>query len=813
MQLTTKLNTVFILVGPSMSGKTTFAAELHKALHRDAAQRGMNYTASILSSDAYRHYLVGDFGADRHTPGMLEVSGQAFEMLFVDLKAITSFPVNHDFVIVDTTGMNERFRDDVREIAKARGYNVELIVFEYKKAEALRGVDPSHHPIVLKQLERMKRDVMPNLKSKAYAARTKISARSPTKWEDLTVDVVDAKDMFPCLLHLETGKGVAIIGDTHEHADALTELLAKLDAIDPTLQKVHVGDYLDKGGNTEAIIQLMAKRVVAGDIIVRGNHEAYVVRRLRGEIEPNPEIEEKYITALKVLFERPDLQQIVFELYDHHSVPFLKISGDNARTLYVTHAPCDEVHLGKLSYDAVKAQRNLYSADRTRDYRLDYGFVFEQANGTGPLHVFGHVAHKAARLDYKNKIFLDTGAVYGNKLTAMVYRDSYYEFVSVDTKRLDTTDKELPADATQPMKVDKPFDIRDYNLDPKEIRFVNNFDKKGAKFISGTMAPAPSTSDKLEGLDAGLDYFRKRGVTEVVMEPKYMGSRCQLYLFRGRPEDGFAVSRNGYVIGRDRVPGLAELIEKETAKFEEWENTGGDAKEVILDGELLPWSALGKGLIDDQFRSYGQLAGWELEQLDVDELRALDFNTKPDHAARYSDLGAFFGTLSLYDKDVGTESNQVPLEFKAFSTLKVDGVECTGEDQAYAFRAVNSDPVLIVNLLTGEGEAEAKAFFDKLTVEQGMEGVVLKPRVPTEGVVPYMKVRNEEYLRLVYGYDYPRRYAALCRQKNISNKTRVSLKEWELGKQMLTAEGDAMKELVVKMIGQLNQEKTLDPRL
>jgi predicted kinase len=816
MHLTTKLNTVFLLVGPSMSGKTTFAKQLIQRLHRAGQARHLNLTISHLSSDENRRALLQNTDVDRHSAAMLEVSAQAFQMLFTELDVVTSYPVNHDFIVVDTTGLNEKFRDDVRNMAKARGYNVELVVFEYNKAEALKGIPEETHPLILGQLSRMKRDVLPNLKAREYTKRTKISQRSEQWWNDLVVEIENLRELDGCLYHLAQNEGLAVIGDSHEHVEALTELLAKLDAIDPKLVKVHIGDYLDKGGNTEAMLKLMQHRSYEhGDIIIQGNHEAYVVRRLRGEIEPNLEIEERYITSLSVLKDRPDLKEILFDLWDNRTVPFLKVTSDMARTLYVTHAPCDEVHLGKLSPFAIRAQRNLYSKDRTQDYRLEYGFIFEQASAIRPLHVFGHVAHKAEQLNYKNKIFLDTGAVYGHKLTAMVYRNDRYDFVSVDAKSLDTTDKQLPNNATSPIKVERPFNIRDYDLDADEMRFVNGFVKRGAKFISGTMAPAPSTQTELEGLYAALDYYRKRGVNEVVLEPKYMGSRCQLYLFKGDLERCFAVSRNGYSISAERVPRLPSVLRHWLNWFEV---NCPDDSEIVLDGELLPWSALGKGLIEDNFRSYGHLVGYELDQLTDPVLAGLEFPTKPDVSARKQDLADFFRTLSLYDKDIGDDQDQVPLEFKAFSILSLNGVGVAAQDrdEAFVFNLINRDGCVTVHLDSEEDVRLAHAFFNDLTVEQGMEGVVVKPRFPAVDVVPYMKVRNPEYLRLVYGYDYlsERRYSPLLRQKNITHKAKVSLKEWELGKQMLEARTeDQLKEAVVKMVGQLKVEKTLDPRL
>jgi len=133
---------------------------------------------------------------------------------------------------------------------------------------------------------------------------------------------------------------------------------------------------------------------------------------------------------------------------------------------------------------------------------------------------------------------------------------------------------------------------------------------------------------------------------------------------------------------------------------------------------------------------------------------------------------------------------------------------------ADSFDLVSDDDLRIINLKDSDSFEIAKLFFNKLTVDDKMEGVVIKPLDGPADVAPYMKVRNENYLTLVYGYDYKRRYEPLCRQKRVGGKLKVSIKEHDLALAMLSADnGPALTELIVKMIAQLNEEKTLDPRL
>jgi len=65
---------------------------------------------------------------------------------------------------------------------------------------------------------------------------------------------------------------------------------------------------------------------------------------------------------------------------------------------------------------------------------------------------------------------------------------------------------------------------------------------------------------------------------------------------------------------------------------------------------------------------------------------------------------------------------------------------------------------------------QAEAYYKELTVDKHMEGVVIKPERWDGAVVPYMKVRNEQYLSIIYGYDYkfPHKYRKLMKQKSIT---------------------------------------------
>lgn len=71
--------------------------------------------------------------------------------------------------------------------------------------------------------------------------------------------------------------------------------------------------------------------------------------------------------------------------------------------------------------------------------------------------------------------------------------------------------------------------------------------------FSPTISPAPKSPERkeIESIDKAIRYFYDNGIKEVVVEKKYMGSYCDIYLNKNL-EDTYFVSRNGHKI--DHIP-------------------------------------------------------------------------------------------------------------------------------------------------------------------------------------------------------------------------------------------------------------------
>lgn len=131
MKIETRTHTIFLLIGPTEAGKTTFAKEVLIPQLQSQDEK-KNYQTNIhhLSSDDMRRELLGR-EYDKYATSMMEVSGIAFPYLKAKLDFLTSYPVNADFVIVDTIGLAADFRQEVLAIANKNHYRIEAVVFDY----------------------------------------------------------------------------------------------------------------------------------------------------------------------------------------------------------------------------------------------------------------------------------------------------------------------------------------------------------------------------------------------------------------------------------------------------------------------------------------------------------------------------------------------------------------------------------------------------------------------------------------------------------------------------------------------------------
>ncbi|GFN31482.1 AAA family ATPase [Paenibacillus xylaniclasticus] len=861
MEIKTKMHTIYLLVGATECGKTTFAQEvLLPQLRLEDASRNWRANVQYLSSDAIRQELLG-YAYDKYDQVMLEASSHTFQLLFERLKLVTSFPINAEFVVVDTTGLAEDFRSKVRAVAQENNYNVEVILFDYRSRDDYYVSERSRR-LITNHLNRLRKEVLPVLSREGYEQVHKVRAKdfydpgSGAVNPAYRVTVQDAEAYVASLLLQEWN--YIVVGDVHECVQELQGLLTsygyiidngKLLASDAlySTSVILAGDWIDKGKQTRDIIEFLYDNR-EHFLFVMGNHENFVYKYIKGDIQGiEPELLEAYFDSTQVLLEDAELLSKFEELVGL-SKPFFRYVGAKGPSFYVTHAPCRSKYIGKLDASSLRHQRN-FKLDRSKPFEEQLAFLGEEAVNNHPYHIFGHVAAKQP-FRIKNKIHIDTGGVQGNMLTSVrIAGRPLYKSHKSQTSALQ---EELP------VLYQEVQGISLQELDDESMRRLRYCSHNRINFISGTMSPADkdAATGQLESLGKGLSYFAERGVTEVVLQPKYMGSRCNVYLHR-ELNRCYAVSRNGYKIDSVDLTSVYEALLRKLGAYMDEQGI----EILLLDGELLPWKALGEGLIDRQFGPIGRALETEIDFLRnngfeqsfnklVQAYEASGFEKDQYHLPKNTlsekygsstyqtykhvrELREAYVTLDMheeayvvYKRQLELYAGDAELDYKPFAILKE--VLTSGEERmpngrtSDMYRLLNDDECLVLHLSDADAYAQAEQFFAKLTVEEHMEGVVIKPELETDGVVPYMKVRNSGYLSIVYGYDYqfPHKYNKLMKQKSISSKLRTSASEHRIGRQMLevklndiSPDNEAYAQIVAKLLFEVAKEKEIDPRL
>ena len=401
------------------------------------------------------------------------------------------------------------------------------------------------------------------------------------------------------------------------------------------------------------------------------------------------------------------------------------------------------------------------------------------------------------------------------------------------------------------------FAIKITKMDDKAIikKRIDWFCKNKINAFSPTISPAPKSVERneIESLYEGLRWFVDRGVNELLVQKKYMGSYCDIYLHK-ELTDSYLVSRNGYKINHlNRSQWLAALTDLH-ARFN-WSDTAIR----IIQSELMPWSALGKGLIANEFSAY-----YISHQIHADYLQQSDLYTKinqirqkpeykafvadakalsskelkdkyPNHIIRQYqsvrdmkllDLPNYAKNISLFKKELDIFGKEAHIYFKPFNILKEikdDGTEVFVNDNL-SFQQINDDEFLHYTF-ADEADFEARypeirAWVDKMNANEE-EGVVIKPRKAfLPAMPPAFKVRNNDYLTLIYGVDFQDRLQEQINKRNIKGKLKCSINDWAINAKLLQTpyadiheENYEFKNLVLDRILGEEIENQLDSRL
>lgn len=877
----TKVHTVYVLIGPSGCGKSTFSKDvlipqlrMNDSLYSDKPiSEGKYLNVQYLSSDEIRQDLLGK-KYNKHEDEMMYASELAFKLLYQKLEGVTSYPINAEFVIVDTTGLSKKFRDKIISISKNNNYNVEAIIFDYKnKDEYLDHLDESYEKrVVFNHIKRLRQETFKELNRKDYSKIHKIKSK-----ESFNNILFKAKNIGEYVSHyLDEEFEYIIVGDIHGCFSEFQNLLIKkkfdiidgmlVDTIENAKRKILLlGDYVDKGSQVKEIVEFIYDNKKWFDILY-ANHENFIYKWLKGKIKKDSvpkEVVDAWFDSVQVFEDNEILKNKFYELVEG-SKHFYK-----HKNFIVTHAPCKRKYLGKLDRYSLKKQMNIRTLRRgecssDEDYlnkiEESFSFLKEEAVVNHPYHIFGHFAMKDV-LRLKNKLGIDTACYNGGRLTSVTIVNRYQKFFDSVPSLQSTKEKTINIFERKLIN-----ESAIYNLTGREKSRIENSIKNKVNFISGTMCPADKDEENnnLESLEKALSYYKSKGVKEVILQTKYMGSYCDVYLFKNT-DKCYATSRQGYLVRTEED--LGDAVYKPLLEKHLDEMNRDNIKLMILGGELMPWYALGRGLIENQFNVVKSGLETELSFLkenkfenqfakleesiektgfkkDLDIMRKQDVVEKYTHPvySTFKYFGEFIKNnitieeqnklLKVYKEQLEMYGAEGSLHYKPFTKHKYvyeDGSEKTFFDYKTedVYSSVSDDDYLVIDLtgdILNEPLLKAHFFFNHQIINQKKEGIVVKPndRVFIPGVAPFIKVRNEEYLTIIYGYDYKskNKYKKLMAQKRITRKLRSSIQEFELGKKLLeipyadiNEDNKDYERILTSMIAEEKFEKELDPRL
>ncbi|WP_329531862.1 polynucleotide kinase-phosphatase [Streptomyces sp. NBC_01450] len=829
-----------VLIGASGSGKSTFARRHFKP-------------TEIISSDFCRG-LVADDENDQ------SASGDAFDVLhYIAGKRLAA----GRRTVVDATNVQQDSRRQLIELAKKHDVLPIAIVLDVPeevcaernaartdRADMPRRVIQRHIRELRRSLRHLEREGF----RKVHVLRGVAEIESA---------VVRTEKRFNDLTHL-TGP-FDIIGDIHGCASELETLLGKLGYADGAHPEgrtaVFVGDLVDRGPDTPGVLRRVMSMVASGDALcVPGNHENKLGRYLKGrKVQHSHGLAE---TIEQLDGESEEFSARVREFVDGLVSHYVLDGG----RLVVCHAGLPEKYHGRTS-GRVRSHA-LYgdTTGETDEFGLPVRYPWAEDYRGRAAVVYGHTPVPTATW-LNNTICLDTGAVFGGKLTALRWPER--ELVDVPAERVWYEPAKPLASEAPGGHEGRPLDLADvHGRRAVETRYAGRVavreenaaaalevmsrfavDPRLLPYLPPTMAPTATSQVEgyLEHPAEAFAQYKEDGVARVVCEEKHMGSRAVALVCRdagvARERFGVAEGPTGALYTRTGRPFFDDsaVTEEILGRLREavtaaglWEELGTDW--LLLDAELMPWSLKASGLLRSQYAAVGAASGaafpGALAALEGAAERGVDVGELLGRQReRAADAAAF---TEAYRRYCWTTDGLEGVRLAPFQILAVQGRSLAAvphdEQLALIDRLVEHDGSGLLQttrrLFVDTGDAESVRGGVDWWLEmtgRGGEGMVVKPvgAVVRSGqgrlVQPGIKCRGREYLRIIYGPEYTRpENLARLRGRFLNHKRSLALREYALGLEALDrlAEGEPLWRVHEAVFGVLALEsEPVDPRL
>jgi protein phosphatase len=797
-----------VLVGASGSGKSTFARR--------------HFTPTEVISSDFCRGLVADDENDQ------SASRDAFDVLhYIAGKRLAA----GRRTVVDATSVQRDARRQLIDLA--RQYDVLPIAIVLDVPEEVcaerNAARPDRADLPRRVVRRHTRELRASLRHLEREGFRKVHVLRGV--EEVERATVVTEKRFNDLTHL-TGP-FDIVGDVHGCSAELEALLTKLgyaDGVHPEGRTaVFVGDLVDRGPDSPGVLRRVMAMVKSGNALcVPGNHENKFGRYLRGrQVQHTHGLAETVEQMAGESEEfRAEVREFVDGLVSHYVL-------DGGR-LVVCHAGLPEKYHGRTS-GRVRSHA-LYgdTTGETDEFGLPVRYPWAEDYRGRAAVVYGHTPVPEATW-LNNTICLDTGAVFGGKLTALRWPER--ELVDVPARKV-WYEPVRPLRTEAPGGQDgRPLDLADVHgrrvvetrhagrVSVREenavaaLEVMSRFaiDPRLLPYLPPTMAPTATSrlDGYLEHPVEAFEEYRQDGVARVVCEEKHMGSRAVALVCRDADAatrrfgvegpTGSLCTRTGRPFFDDDALTEEILGRLRTAVGEAglWDRLETDW--LLLDAELMPWSLKASGLLRSQYAAVGAASGAVLPDvlaaLDGAAARGVEVRDLLDRQRERADAAAAF--TRAYRRYCWTTDGLDGVRLAPFQILAVQGRSLAGlphdEQLALLDRLVAHDATgllrttrrLYVDTADPESVRAGVDWWLEMT-GRGGEGMVVKPvgalvRGETgRPVQPGIKVRGREYLRIVYGPEYTRpENLTRLRDRHLHHKRSLAIREYALGLEAL----------------------------
>ncbi|WP_020387680.1 polynucleotide kinase-phosphatase [Kribbella catacumbae] len=829
-----------VLVGASGSGKSTFA-------------RKHFLGTEVISSDVCRG-LVSDDENDQ------AATKDAFEVLhFIAGKRLAAGRLT----VIDATNVQPEARKEL--VALAREHDVLPVAIVLDPPEQVCVARNEQRPdrqfgkqVVIRQRSQLRRGLK-SLKREGFRSVHVLSTV-----EEIDAVSIERTRLFNDLTD-QTGP-FDIIGDIHGCRAELEQLLTALDytitrdeqgraidAVHPARRVIFVGDLVDRGPDTPGVLRLAMGMVAAGNAYcVTGNHEDKLLRSMRGK---KVRINHGLAESLEQLAAEPEEFRAEVATFIDGLISHYVFDGGN---LVVSHAGLVERMHGRTSGRVRSFCLYGETTGETDEFGLPIRYPWATEYRGRAMVVYGHTPTPEPEW-INNTICLDTGCVFGGALTALRYPER--ELVQVDAaEQYYKPAKPLHVPAA-PEREPDVLDITDVvgrrvietgthgrisvraEQAGAALEVMSRFaiDPRFLLYLPPTMSPVATSPmpGLLEHPAQAFEAYKGQGVTELVCEEKHMGSRAVVLLTRDDEvaEKRFGLAGRGAVHTRtgrsffgtaltDDLLLRLRAVAEEAGLFEEL-----DTSWLLLDAELLPWSAKAGDLLRNQYAAVGAAARSSLPAatvaLESAAAAGLDVGEMLARTQRRTVNADLFS--EAYRRYCWPTEGLDGVRLAPFQLLASEGATYQEKPHAWhlavADRMVAAGPGLITPTRRLYVDLESWdagiSWWEELTGAGG-EGMVVKPaanlvRTGKGLAQPGLKVRGQEYLRIIYGPDYtePENFGRL-RDRKLGHKRSLALREYAVGLEALerAARGEPLWRIHECVFAVLALEsEPVDPRL